>query len=84
MRTPQLGILLCAMSVFLSAGCDPVRKTSQIVHLQVTNSTSREVVSGVEVLLKYDCERTEPLPQETGREPEWYDREASHQFKSEQ
>ena len=84
MRTPKLGMLVCAICIFLSTGCDPVRKTSQIVHLQVSNSGSGEVVAGAEVQLKYDFERAEPLPPETGREPEWYDREASHQFKSEQ
>ena len=84
MRKANLALIVLAFYMFSAAGCDPVRKTSQVVHLQVSTSDSGEVVPGAEVLLKYDFERAEPLLPATGREPEWYDREASHQFECEQ
>src|SRR4051812_21051318 len=37
-------------------GCDPVRATSQAVHVRVTYTASGRPVIGGEVLLKYDYE----------------------------
>ena len=55
-----LPTLLCVSSMLLSAGCYPVRTTSQPVHLRISNSTSGEPVAGVQVRLRYDYDRDIP------------------------
>ncbi len=74
-RLEHVSLIICCLC---AVGCDPVRTTQQSVRLQVVDSTSDTPVAGVQLQLKYDFNRAEPLSKET-LEP----REALHKGKRE-
>src|SRR5580704_10027389 len=66
--------LVLIACMFLIAGCDPVRTTSQTVRLRISKAGSGEAVGNIQVSLKYDFETAEPLSKETRQPPkEWHD-----------
>ena len=74
----KLGYVLWIISSLFVSGCDPVRTTSQTLHLRVTDSASRNPVADATVRMKYDLEREISLSQETRQFSEDM-REAWHQ-----
>ncbi len=65
-----LGIIFSSLFV---VGCDPVRTTLQPIRLKVVDSASGKPVAGAQVLLKYDFETAQPLPNETDQPAEeWH------------
>jgi hypothetical protein len=68
----RLGYVLWIISSLFVTGCDPVRTTSQTLHLRVTDSASGNPVADATVRMKYDFERWFPLSQETLKPPEWW------------
>jgi hypothetical protein len=68
------GCVLWIANSLLITGCDPVRTTTQTLHLRVTDSASGNPVADATVRLKYDFERGYPLSQETLKPPDvWHE-----------
>jgi hypothetical protein len=65
-------VLFASLVCLFTAGCDPVRTTSQTVHLLVIESASRKVVNGAQVSLKYDY-TAEPMPKGWRMTPQEYE-----------
>lgn len=69
----RLGYVLWIISSLFATGCDPVRTTSQTLHLRVTDSASGNPVADAKLRVKYDFERADLLLQETRNPPEvWH------------
>jgi len=50
---------ICVLCMFMITGCDPVRRTSQIVSLRITDITTEKQEHNATVSLKYCIERGE-------------------------